>query len=127
MTKLRLSLACTRTDRAAPLLDGCIPIEGYEIIALPGQTQDVFRRVLTDHAFDIAEAKMSSHIVQVGRGRKDCVAIPVFLRRLFRHSAIYIRTDRGIARPEDLAGRTRRPTTLSPACVSPWWSRWYWS
>jgi 4,5-dihydroxyphthalate decarboxylase len=106
MTKLKLSLACTQTDRAAPILDGRIPIEGCEVIPLPGQTQDIFRRVLTDQAFDIAEMSMSSHIVQVVRGAQDYVAIPVFLSRSFRHSSIYIRTDRGIARPEDLAGRT---------------------
>jgi 4,5-dihydroxyphthalate decarboxylase len=34
------------------------------------------------------------------------VGIPVFLSRAFRHSAIYVRTDRGIERPEDLRGRT---------------------
>lgn len=106
MAKLRLSLACTQTDRAAPILDGRIPIAGCELIALPGQTQDIFRRVLDDKAFDIAEMSLGSQIVQAGRGIRDYVAIPVFLSRVFRHSAIYIRTDRGIARPEDLAGRT---------------------
>jgi 4,5-dihydroxyphthalate decarboxylase len=106
MTKLKLSLACTQTDRAAPLLDGRIAIEGCEVIPLPGQTQDIFRRVLDDQAFDIAEMSMASHIIQVDRAASDYVAIPVFLSRSFRHSAIYIRTDRGITRPEDLAGRT---------------------
>ena len=106
MAKLKLSLACTQTDRSAPLLDGRVAPDGCEIVALPGQTQDIFRRVLNDQAFDIAEMSMSSQIVQTGRGKHDYVAIPVYLSRTFRHSAIYIRTDRGIARPEDLAGKT---------------------
>lgn len=106
MTKLTVSLACTQTDRAAPILDGRIPIEGCEVLPLPGQTQDIFRRALNDQAFDIAEMSFSSHMVQVLRGVRDYVAIPVFLSRSFRHSSIYIRTDRGIDRPEDLAGRT---------------------
>ncbi|MGH7070063.1 MAG: ABC transporter substrate-binding protein [Acetobacteraceae bacterium] len=49
---------------------------------------------------------MSSHIIQVSRDAEDYCAIPVFLSRSFRHSSIYIRTDRGIASPEDLAGKT---------------------
>jgi 4,5-dihydroxyphthalate decarboxylase len=106
MSKLQLSLACTQTDRAAPILDGRIAIEGCEIIALPGQTQDIFRRVLSDQAFDIAEMSMSSHVVQVARGVDDYVAIPVYLSRVFRHSAVYIRTDKGIASPHDLRGKT---------------------
>jgi 4,5-dihydroxyphthalate decarboxylase len=31
--------------------------------------------------------------------------MPIFVSRAFRHSGIYIRTDRGIERPEDLRGR----------------------
>ncbi|MBI1218183.1 MAG: ABC transporter substrate-binding protein [Rhodobacteraceae bacterium] len=103
---LTLSLACTQTDRAAPILDGRIRIPGCEVIALPGETQDIFSRVLDDQAFDLAEMSMGSQIVQHGRGVQDYVALPIFLSRAFRHSAIYIRTDRGITRPEDLAGRT---------------------
>src|SRR5271154_6796144 len=106
MHKLKLSLACTQTDRAAPILDGRITIPGCEIIPHPGQTQDIFRRVLSDQAFDIAEMSMSSQIGQVARIVRDYVAIPVYLSRLFRHSAIYIRNDRGIASPQDLRGKT---------------------
>jgi 4,5-dihydroxyphthalate decarboxylase len=106
MTKLKLSLACTQTDRSAPIFDGRVAVEGCEIIALPGDTQDIFRRVLNDEAFDIAEMSMSTQIVQAARGGGAYVAIPVFLSRTFRHSAITIRTDRGITRPEDLKGRT---------------------
>jgi len=106
MAKLRISLACTQTDRAAPVLDGRIPIEGCEVIPLPGQSQDIFRRTLTDKAFDVAEMSMGSQIVQTGRGAQDYTAIPVYLSRAFRHSAIYVRTDRNIVKPSDLAGKT---------------------
>jgi 4,5-dihydroxyphthalate decarboxylase len=39
------------------------------------------------------------------RGVSHYAAIPVFPSRLFRHSSIYIRADRGITRPQDLVGR----------------------
>lgn len=106
MEKLTLSLACTQTDRAAPILDGRVSIDGCEVIPLPGVTQTIFQQVLDDHAFDIAEMSMSSQLVQVDRGAQDYVAIPIFLSRAFRHSSIYINTKSGIQRPEDLAGKT---------------------
>jgi 4,5-dihydroxyphthalate decarboxylase len=49
---------------------------------------------------------MGSHILTTARGDSPYVGIPVFLSRAFRHSAIYIRTDRGIEAAADLAGRT---------------------
>ncbi|AKI02720.1 4,5-dihydroxyphthalate decarboxylase [Hoeflea sp. IMCC20628] len=104
MTKLALSLACTQTDRAAPILDGRIAISGCDVIPLPGVTQTIFRQVLDDKAFDIAEMSMSSHLIQVDRGVRDYVALPIFLSRSFRHSAIYINANSGIKKPEDLRG-----------------------
>lgn len=49
---------------------------------------------------------MGSHITTTARGDSAYIGVPIFLSRAFRHSAIYIRTDRGITRPEDFAGRT---------------------
>jgi 4,5-dihydroxyphthalate decarboxylase len=48
---------------------------------------------------------MGSHIVTSARGDAPYIGVPVFLSRAFRHSAIYIRTDRGINGAADLAGR----------------------
>ncbi|MFM7691636.1 MAG: hypothetical protein ACKPAC_19615, partial [Alphaproteobacteria bacterium] len=55
--------------------------------------------------FDISELSMGSHIVTSARGDAPYIGVPVFLSRAFRHSAIYIRTDRGINSAADLAGR----------------------
>jgi 4,5-dihydroxyphthalate decarboxylase len=48
---------------------------------------------------------MSSFTVKTANGDCPYVGVPVFPSRAFRHNSIYIRTDRGIARPEDLKGR----------------------
>jgi len=104
--KLRITLACTLSDRTRPILDGRVQIPGVEFIALPGEPEDIFRRALRDKAFDVSELSMGSHITTTARGDSAHVGVPVFLSRAFRHSAIHIRTDRGITRPEDLAGRT---------------------
>ena len=37
---------------------------------------------------------------------RDYSLLPIFPLRLFRHKSIFIRTDRGINKPEDLKGKT---------------------
>ena len=94
---IKLTLACAATDRTRPLMDGRVTVPGCDITFLPGEPEDIFRRALRDRAFDISELSMGSHIVTTARGDSPYVGIPVFLSRAFRHSAIYVRTDRGIA------------------------------
>ncbi len=104
--RITLSLACTLSDRTRPVLDGRVVVPGVELLALPGEPEDIFRRALRDKAFEISELSMGSHIVTTARGDSAYVGVPVFLSRAFRHSAIYVRTDRGIRGAADLAGRT---------------------
>ena len=103
---IKLTLACTASDRTRPLMDGRVTVPGCDITFLPGEPEDIFRRALRDKAFDVTELSMGSHIVTTARGDSPYVGIPVFLSRAFRHSAIYVRTDRGIRGAADLAGRT---------------------
>jgi 4,5-dihydroxyphthalate decarboxylase len=53
-----------------------------------------------DHTRDLALDTSA-----ISRGDDRFIAIPVFPSRVFRHSAIYIRKDGGIAKPDDLAGK----------------------
>ena len=106
MTRLSLTLACTASDRTRPILDGRVSVPGVDFVALPGEPEDIFRRALRDRAFEVSELSMGSHIVTTARGDSPYVGVPVFPSRAFRHSAVYIRTDRGIHGPADLAGRT---------------------
>lgn len=105
MTTLTLSLACGGYDRTAAILDGRAPIDGCTVIPLPMTPEEAFPRAFKHEAFDISELSMGSHMALVDQGKNAYVAIPVFLSRLFRHSAIYVRRDRGIERPQDLKGR----------------------
>jgi 4,5-dihydroxyphthalate decarboxylase len=107
MSKLTLSLAGVSYDRTRALFDGTMEIEGCEIIPLPMSPEQAFYRAFRFQEFDITELSLSSYMNVLDRmgNDSDYVAIPVFPSRLFRHSSIYIRTDRGINRPEDLTGK----------------------
>jgi 4,5-dihydroxyphthalate decarboxylase len=94
------------TDRTRPLLDGRVRIERCELEPITGEPEDLFARALRDEEFDITELSLSSYLVVLGKGTSPYVAVPAFPSRAFRHSAVYVRTDRGIDRPEDLAGTT---------------------
>lgn len=105
MAQLTLSLACTASDRTRPILDGRIKIPGVDIIGLPGEPEEIFRRALRDKAFDITELSMASHIVTTARGDSSYIGIPVFPSRAFRHSAVFVNAHAGITCAEDLRGR----------------------
>ena len=100
-----LSIGCTFSDRIEALLDERVGIEGYDATIRCVEPQALFRQTLRDRTFDVAELSMASHIAAVGRGERHYVGTPLFLSRSFRHSNLYIRTDRGIASPADLAGK----------------------
>ncbi len=106
VNKLRISLACCDYDRCRAIFDGRAPIEGCEVAAVPLEPEEAFHRAFRFREFDICELSMSSHTLMSSRGQNAYVGVPAFVSRLFRHSGIYIRTDRGISTPADLKGRT---------------------
>ncbi len=105
MGKLQISLACCDYDRCRALFDGHVQIEGCELIATPLEPEEAFHRAFKFQEFDISELSLSSHTLMVSRGDNAYVAIPAFVSRLFRHSGIYIRTDRGIKTLADFKGK----------------------
>ena len=106
MKPLRISVACTVTDRTCPILEGRVAIERCELRPITGEPEDIFARALRDEEFDVTELSLSSYLMVVGRRTSAYVTVPAFPSRAFRHSAVYVRTDRGISGPEDLAGAT---------------------
>jgi 4,5-dihydroxyphthalate decarboxylase len=87
------------------LFDGRVQVEGCEITAVPLEPEEAFHRAFRYGEFDITEISMSSHMMTTARGDNQYVAVPAFLSRVFRQSGVYVRTDRGINRPQDLKGK----------------------
>jgi 4,5-dihydroxyphthalate decarboxylase len=105
MTKLQLSVAMGDYDRTRPLVDGRAQVDGVDLIPMLLTPEEMFFRAFRHRAFDISELSLSSYSISVARGEAHYVAVPVFLSRAFRHTSVYIRTDRGIDTPQDLRGR----------------------
>ena len=105
MAKLTLSIAVGDYDRVRPLVDGSVQIDGVDPVFMLLEPEEIFFRAFRHADFDICELSMSSFTVKTAAGDCPYVGVPVFPSRAFRHNSIYIRTDRAIARPEDLKGR----------------------
>ena len=105
MAKLTVSLAGVSYDRTRAIFDGSVRIDGCEVIAHPMTPEEAFTRALSHQEFAITELSMSNYMTLTARGENPYIGVPAFVSRMFRHSGIYIRSDKGIARPEDLKGK----------------------
>jgi 4,5-dihydroxyphthalate decarboxylase len=106
MSKLPITLACGDYDRVHAIRDGRVSIEGCDVNFLTLDPEELFFRAYRNQEFDVCELSLSSYMLSLSRNTETpYVAIPVFISRTFRHSAIYIRNDRGIVSPQDLKGK----------------------
>jgi len=104
MSKLNLSVAIGDYDRNRPLMTGAVQMDGVDPIFMTLSPEEIFFRALRTYDFDICELSLSSFTVKTAAGNSPYVGIPCFLSRMFRHTSIYVRTDR-IKKPEDLKGK----------------------
>ena len=104
MSKLQLSVAVGDYDRMRPLVDGAVQIDGVDPQYMLLDPEEIFFRAFRHVDFDICELSMSSYTVKTAAGASPYIAVPVFPSRAFRHTSIYVRTDR-IHAPQDLKGK----------------------
>jgi 4,5-dihydroxyphthalate decarboxylase len=111
MANVKLTLALSHYDRHVPLLDGTVQPEGIDLtVLMVGQSHplkhgsDRHERMLQRAEFDVAEVSLSSYLMARSRGM-PFVGIPVFPRRLFSQSQMWVHTNAGIKSPTDLIGK----------------------
>lgn len=105
MSNLHLTLACEDYDRTRPVKDGIVKPEGIELNYLVMPVEEIFWRMMKYEEFDVSELSMGAFLTAASRGRRPFVAIPVFPSRTFRHRCIFVNTDSGVKRVEDLRGK----------------------
>ena len=111
MAEPELVLATENYARVRALHDGSVTVPGYRLRHLFLPPMEMFKRLFTGHEFDVSETSFGAYLVALSRteGEDDpfpYIGLPVFPSRVFARSSIYIRTDRCIAGPRDLVGRT---------------------
>src|SRR4030095_13184828 len=86
---LKLSMTCGPYDRAQALIDGTVKPEGIDLDVYvnpdPGRHTNVDGR-----EFDIAEFYSGLYIADLHYKSLGYTAIPIFVKRMFRNSYIYI-------------------------------------
>lgn len=103
--EIPLTLACGDYDRTRAIRDGRVQVEGCALTYIPLEPEEIFHRAFKHQEFDACELSFSSYLRTIDAGTSPYTGIPAFVSRIFRHSGIYIRTDRGIRSPHDLKGR----------------------
>ena len=104
---LPINMAGYDYDRVLALIDGRVEIEGcsthFEISRIGDMNSHIFSGAQTREVTEIGLHPFM--LAYANDGFRDYTLIPVFPLRVFRHKSIFVRTDRGIEKPEDLRGR----------------------
>ena len=95
-------------DRVKALADGDVKVRGceakFELDAISNMNTHIFSGPQTR---DVTEIGLHPFMLAyVNEDFRDYALLPIFPLRVFRHKSIFIRTDRGINKPEDLRGKS---------------------
>ena len=104
--RLHLTLATTDYDHVRDLVNGAVRAEGIALTAFVLPVEEVFFRFIKNREWDVSEMSFGKFIAYNALGNSPFIGIPVFPSRVFRHSAIYVRADRGIATAKELEGKS---------------------
>jgi 4,5-dihydroxyphthalate decarboxylase len=102
---LKLSMSCGPYDRARALIDSRVKPQGITLdITVNDDDVDRQRRAARGE-FDVCEFFTGTYLADLPFKKLGFTAIPIFVKRMFRHSYIYINKNSGIRKPSDLNGK----------------------
>nr|HIL74444.1 4,5-dihydroxyphthalate decarboxylase [Rhodospirillales bacterium] len=104
MTDISLTLAIEDYDHVRALTTGEIKPKGIELTCLQFQVEETFFRFANAYEWEVSELSLAKFCSLRSQNNSPVVGIPVFISRMFRHSAFYIRSDGKIKTSEDLKG-----------------------
>jgi len=103
---VHLTLAVCDYEHVREITQGLVRADGITLTPLIFPSiEEITFRFTRSLEWDVSELSFGKYIALASQGAAPMVAIPVFPSRVFRHSAIYVRGDRGIRVAKDLEGR----------------------
>jgi len=106
LSNLQIDMAGYGYDRIQALIDGRVQIKGcdtsFEVSKIGELNTHLFKGPQTR---EVSEVGLQPFMLAYDQGFRDYTLLPVFPLRTFRHKSVFIRTDRGIDKPQDLRGK----------------------
>jgi 4,5-dihydroxyphthalate decarboxylase len=104
---VHLTLAVCDYDHVRDFTGGVVQADGIIITPLVFPSiEEITFRFLKNLEWDVSELSFGKYTALTSQGAAPMAAIPVFPSRVHRHSAIYVRSDRGITTAKDLNDKT---------------------
>lgn len=97
-------MTCGPYDRAQALIDGTVKPQGIDLEVHVNKSPGRHTRI-DGKEFDAAEFYTGTYIADLCYKTLGYTAIPIFVKRMFRHSYIYVNKRAGIRAPGDLNGK----------------------
>ncbi len=105
MANIHLTLAMDEYDHTRDLLQGKVNAEGIDLTWLNLDVEEIFYRFASAWEWDVSELSFAKYCSIVSQPDPPIVGIPVFVSRVFRHSAWYVAADGPVREVADLAGK----------------------
>lgn len=102
---LKLTMTCAEYDRSRPLIDGRVTPRDIDLDIHVNSDDRSRQRDIRDGKFDIGEFFTGIYMADLEWRTLGLTAIPVFVKRMFRHSYIYVNKRTSIHAPTDLHGK----------------------
>ena len=102
----RITLAASTHFELQFLIDGTVPIEGFEMEYPDGATAQppFFSAIVSTSPYDIGELALSHYIIAKSAG-VPLTAVPVFPSKFLPHIGLMVHRSAGISGPKDLVGK----------------------
>ena len=114
-------MTCGLYDRTLPLIDGTVKPDGIDLEITVNSDDRSRQRAAREGEFDVAEFFAGVYIADLEYKSLDLTAIPIFVKRMFRHSYIYVNKRSGIRSASELNGR--RVGVQTWLTTTPLWAR----